>query len=314
MLNLTRLTTALAAVALATSLVACSAPADPAQQGSSSTTAGKAGPSSLLTAPNPNAPLYAQLPEDVKSKGVLIIGSEVGYPPMEYFAADGTTILGFDKDLSELLAQQLGVPVQWQNSTFDGLIAQLDSGRVDLIMAGMSDTPERQQKATFVDYFQEKNVIMVPAGNPNKVTSLMDTCGKGVSAQRGTSQEEAIAVASKACTDAGKPAIELLLFDAVSDSLLQVKGGRAVASVQATQLAVVTMDQTPNVYEITGQPVAGEPILTGIAIKKDRAQLIDVVHAGFQRLVADGSYATALSAYGLENGKLDAITINGATK
>ncbi|MCP6188330.1 transporter substrate-binding domain-containing protein, partial [Klebsiella pneumoniae] len=82
------------------------------------------------------------------------VGSDIAYAPMEYYDTDGTTVLGFDKELTDLLAEQLGVNFEWNNAVFDSLITQLTSERIDIAISGMSDTAERQQQIDFVDYYQ----------------------------------------------------------------------------------------------------------------------------------------------------------------
>lgn len=137
----TRVIASLAALVLAGGLSACA--------GSDQTTASSAAPTTV----NTSAPLYAQLPQSVKDKGSIQVGSDIAYAPMEYYDTDGKTVLGFDKELGDLLATELGVPLVFNNATFDGLITQLDSNRFDLAISSMSDTVERQQKVDFVDYY-----------------------------------------------------------------------------------------------------------------------------------------------------------------
>lgn len=233
--SLLRAAAATSALVLAASLSACGASSSaPASSG-----AAPSGASTVkaLTQVNTAAPQYASLPDSVKQAGKLKLGSEIGYPPMEYYDTDGHTILGFDKTLSDLLSQQLGVPIEWQNSNFDGLISMLQSNRVDIVMASMMDNKTREEKVDFVDYYAESSRILVKAGNPEHITGMGDLCGKTMTVQRGTAQEEALATGTNDCTAAGKPAITVLPFDKESDALLQVKQGRAVGTVEQGSVA-----------------------------------------------------------------------------
>ncbi|MGL5407090.1 MAG: ABC transporter substrate-binding protein [Propionibacteriaceae bacterium] len=296
------------AVALVAVLSACNGPSGTPLSGSK-----ESGASDLpqsLAAVNTTASFYNQLPAQIQQKGKLVVGSEVGYPPMEYYDTDGKTILGFDKALSDVLSQKLGVPVEWQNSNFDGLITQLDSGRVDLVMASMMDSSERQQKADFVDYYLESSVLLSKAGNPNKISTMNDLCGKKATVQRGTNQESVMEKQSNTCVSAGNKAIEILAFDKESDALLQVKQGRAVATLESAAVAAYNTVQSSNAYEVVSQPVPETESIVGIAVSKSNSQLRDVLQYAMSEIMADGSYDKAMKAYGLTTGKLPEIAVN----
>ena len=160
-----------AALVLAGGLAACGGSAD-----------GEAAPAAVDTA----APFYAQLPQEIKEAGAVQVGTDAAYAPMEYFDTDGKTIIGFDKDLGDLLGEKLGVPFVFNNATFDGLITQINSDRFDVAITAMTDTPERQQEVDFVDYFMSGSVMIVQTGNPNNLQSVQDLCGKTIALQRGT--------------------------------------------------------------------------------------------------------------------------------
>ena len=77
--------------------------------------------------------------------GVLLVGTEVGYPPMEYLADDGATFIGFDIDFCNRLGELLGLEVEFVNTAWDGIFAGLGKGQYDIIASSVSITPERQE-------------------------------------------------------------------------------------------------------------------------------------------------------------------------
>ena len=78
------------------------------------------------------APLANLVPADVKAKGKLVVGSDVAYAPVEFFDTDGKTVLGIDADIAAAIGKQLGITLDLQNGTFDGLIPALTtSKRID---------------------------------------------------------------------------------------------------------------------------------------------------------------------------------------
>ena len=297
--TLARLVAAAASVALASTLAACGGGSTPKADASASTA-----PTTVNTA----APLYNELPQRIKDQGSITIGSSIEYAPMEYYDTDGKTVLGFDKEHGDLLAQQVGVPMEWNNSKFDGLITQLNSGRFDMLSSAMTDNPERQQKVDFVDYYRAGMVLIVQKGNPKAIASVDDLCGKTVAVMRGSAQDQyMLTTVQPKCTAAGAP-IELLAFDSESEALLQVKQGRAAAGMQDYPVAVYNVQQSGGAYETVGEQVISNPL--GLAFRKDDTQLRDVMQKAVQATVDDGSYAKLIEKYQTPQGAIDKATIN----
>lgn len=299
MKKLTRLLAAAAAMALTTGLAACGGGTSSPQAGSSA-----AAPTSVNTA----APLYAKLPQAIKTKGSIQVGSDLTYAPMEYYATDGKTVLGFDKDLGDLISTQLGVPVVFNNATFDGLITQLDSGRFDMIMSSMTDTPERQKQVDFVDYYKAGEVMLVAKGNPKGIKTVDDLCGKTVAVQRGTTQDDYLQnTISPKCKAEGKP-MNLLAFDTESEAMLQIKQGRADSGMQDYPVAAYNVKQSNGAYETVGAQVIANPL--GIALRKNDTQLRDAVQQAVQATMDNGSYKKLIDTYDTPLGAIDKATIN----
>ena len=256
-----------------------------------------------------SAPFYGQLPQEIKDKGSVQVGTDAAYAPMEYYDTDGKTIIGFDKDLGDLLAAKLGVPFEFNNATFDGLITQIKSDRFDIAMTAMTDTPERQQEVDFVDYFMSGSVMIVKAGNPNGLESVEDLCGETIALQRGTVQDEYVATElNPACEASGAGAIEVLLFDHESEAMLQIQQDRAVAGLQDYPVAVYSAEQSGGKYETVGEQVTAAPL--GIAVDKEETELRDAVQAALQDAIDDGSYADLLEEYGTPQSAVEQATIN----
>jgi polar amino acid transport system substrate-binding protein len=88
-----------------------------------------------------------EIPTDIATltPGILKVGMEATYPPMEYTTDDGSEFIGFDIDVSNRLGELLGTGVEFVNTTFDGIFAGLDKGDYDCILSAISITPERQE-------------------------------------------------------------------------------------------------------------------------------------------------------------------------
>ncbi|WOQ18226.1 ABC transporter substrate-binding protein [Raineyella sp. W15-4] len=266
-------------------------------------------PSAGPAAVNTSAPLYSALPQAIKDKGSIQVGSDIAYAPMEYYDTDGKTVIGFDKELGDLLATELGVPVVFNNSTFDGLITQLQSHRFDAAISSMSDTKERQQQVDFVDYYLSGSIMFVKAGNPNGLQSVDDLCGKTISLQRGTTQEEYVtSELSPKCEQAGKGKVTVMAFDRESEAMLQIEQGRAVAGIQEYPVAVYNTQQSKGKFQIVGEQVIAGPL--GVAVSKDNTQLRDAVQKALQAAITDGSYQKLIDKYQTPQSAVKQATIN----
>jgi len=99
------------------------------------------------------------------SPGKLLVGAEIGYPPMEYKADDGLTNIGFDIDVGNRLGELLGLQTEFVNTAWDGIFAGLEKGEYDVIISSVSITPERQAKYILTEpYVSNALCIVVKAG------------------------------------------------------------------------------------------------------------------------------------------------------
>src|SRR5437660_12906610 len=87
--------------------------------------------------------------DEIRRRGEVVIGTDATYPPFEEKVGDG--FQGFDIDLGNAIARELGpgVKARWVNISFDGIFAALLSGKFDLVMSGVTITPERQKQMAF---------------------------------------------------------------------------------------------------------------------------------------------------------------------
>jgi ABC-type amino acid transport substrate-binding protein len=108
----------------------------------------------------PVIPEFSQA--DLVTPGVLTVGSEVGYPPMEYVADDGVTFIGFDIDIGLAIAELLGLEHVVINTSWDGIFAGLEKGQYDCIISSVSITPSRQERYILTEpYIANAQCIVV---------------------------------------------------------------------------------------------------------------------------------------------------------
>lgn len=258
--------------------------------------------------------LNAALPASVKQAGVLHLASNLQSAPNNFYAADGKTPVGYEVDLAKAIAAKLGVTVAHQDMAFGSLITSLQSGRIDLTMAGMNDTKARQAQIDFVDYFTSGITIMIRKGNPDAVTGPDTLCGKNVAVVQGTSHQKFAAAQSTKCTQAGKPALNVTATDSDNQNQNQLRTGRVQAILNDLPSAVYisrTAGDGKFFEVVPGEPIDGGPY--GIGVNKQNPQLRDAVQKALQALIADGTYGKILQAWGVEQGAIKEAAVNGGS-
>jgi ABC-type amino acid transport substrate-binding protein len=127
-----------------------------------------------------------------QEKKVLTMGTSADYPPYESVdAKKNGEIVGFDIDIAKEAAAKLGYELKIQSMDFNGLIAALQSKRVDFVMSAMSITDERKQNVDFSDiYFVAQNTIVSKGEQP--FTTLDDIKNKRIGVQLGSTQEKVV--------------------------------------------------------------------------------------------------------------------------
>jgi polar amino acid transport system substrate-binding protein len=256
--------------------------------------------------------LSAKLPPAVAQSKTVNIGSNIQSAPNNFYAEDGKTPIGYEVDLAKAVGAKLGVQMAYQDMAFGSLITSLQSGRIDMTMAAMNDTKERQQQIDFVDYFSSGITIMVQKGNPQGITGPDTLCGKAVAVVQGTSHQKFAAAQSDKCVRDGQPAVNVTATDSDTQNQNQLRTGRVAAILNDLPSAVYISRTAAdgNAFEVVpGPPIEGGPY--GIGFAKTDPALRDSVSAALGQLMTDGTYTKILESWGVEQGALKEPTING---
>ena len=313
-----RAAAAAAVLSIALVVTACGGGADGA--GGTSSSGGGGGDSAIpntsavLAAVKKDPKLAAELPAPIASAGTIKLGSNLQSAPDNFYAADGRTPVGFEVDLAKAIATELGVTVSYQDMPFGSLITSLQSGRIDMTMAAMNDTKERQQKIDFVDYFQSGITIMVQSGNPDGINGPGDLCGKSVAVDQGTSQESFARQQGDTCVAAGKQTVTVIATDNDAQNQNQLRTGRVAAILNDLPTAVYvskTAGKGKYFQVVPGAPINGGPY--GIGVNKDDPALAKAVHDALAALLANGTYGKILAAWNVSQGALTQVTTNAGS-
>jgi polar amino acid transport system substrate-binding protein len=255
-------------------------------------------------------PAAAQaLPDRIKQAGKIVIATMPNYPPITYKDPATNKLTGLDIDIGEAIGKELGLKVEWQEIAFAQMLPSLQTGRVDLVMAGMSDLPTRRDQQDFVDYFASGAQFYTSVAMSKEIKSQADLCGKKVGASRSTNWPQQIAEWSEQnCVAKGKPAITVIGTEGSIDARTQLKQQRIDAGVQGSETLPYLQTQEPNTYVILGEPFTRT--LVGIPVVKTEPKLRDAVKAALDGMQKKGIYDQILDKHGLKTVALKPIAVN----
>ncbi|WP_051371533.1 ABC transporter substrate-binding protein [Streptomyces sp. 142MFCol3.1] len=256
--------------------------------------------------------LHDALPKEIKDSGTVRVASDVPYPPFEMYVKEGSSqITGLDYDLGQAVGAKLGVKVTFSPQKFDGIVPAIQAGKFDAAMSAMTDNRERQQVVDFVDYSQSGSGVLVADGNPDKITTLDDLCGKKVAVQAATNQLKLLQSHQSSCSS-GK--IDIQTYPKDSDAQLALRSGKVVAQVLTKPAAgwVAKTAENGAVFDLVDDPAApggynASP--NGIAVSKKLPGLTTAIQKALQQLIDEGTLKKIYSKYGVAS-----IAVKQATK
>ncbi|MEW2076716.1 ABC transporter substrate-binding protein [Streptomyces sp. NPDC013433] len=266
------------------------------------------------------APLADKLPDDIRKAGVIKVGSDIAYAPVEFKDGSGKTV-GIDPDLADAMGRQLGVKFEFENGTFDTLITGLRSDRYDIAMSAMTDTKDRQEGVDsetgkkvgegvdFVDYFTAGVSIYTKKGDDQGIKTWSDLCGKKIVLQRGTVSEDLAKAEAEKCPTGKKLTIEAYDNDQQAQTRLRAGGADAGSSDFPVAAYAVKTSGGGNDFQLVGEQVEAAPY--GIAVAKEDTQLRDALKAALDEIIKNGEYQKVLDKWGVAEGAVKEATING---
>jgi len=214
-------------------------------------------------------------------EGVLMVGMEIGYPPMEYLDFDGRTPIGFDVDMAKAIAKKLNLNVEFIDTAWDGIFAGVDTQRFDCIMSSVTITPERLAVHNFSKpYIQNTLAIVMPKNSRHVVRSPDNLAGLGVAFQEETTSDYFM-------DDLLKSGLKFTPYeyDKVMYCFDDLRLGR-VDAIMTDLLVAYEYIARSDVYEIVWQ--GGEEEF-GICMKKGNDALTQAVNKALDELFEDGT-------------------------
>ena len=215
-----------------------------------------------------------------ESTNELVMGTDAKFPPFELRGgAAGSAVVGFDVEVAQAIAEQAGRPLKIVEMDFDRLLPALAEGKVDLVLAALSITPERRALVDFsIPYYKATQVAVILAGGIVPETKE-DLKGMRTAAQAGTTGY------------------------AIAENLTAAENLRAVASPQAaavdlmnSQVDLAILDEQPAIHLAERNPELMlirpefDEEFYGVAVRKGNTNLLETVNQVLGAISADGRY------------------------
>ncbi len=264
-------------------------------------------PTTVIPTQPTNTAIAATVPAAIKSKGTITVAMDATYPPDEFIASNGSTIVGMDADLATAITQVLGLKSTHVNVTFDDIIPGIQSGKYGMGASSFTDTIARQKVVDFVDYFTAGEGFYVKTGSPLAFNGLTSLCGHTVAVESGTTEQTDAQAQAKKCTS-GK--VTILSFGNQSQANLAVSSGRADVGFADSQVAGYIVATSNGVFQNSGTAFEVAPY--GLALPKGNGMAAPV-QAAVNYLIGNGVYTQILTKWGVQSGAIASSVINGAT-
>lgn len=222
--------------------------------------------------------------EQILQKGKIVVGVKFDTRPYGFIPEGQSEPAGFDIDLATEIADRLGVEVELVQVNSQNRILNLQSGKVDALMASMLRTPDREKEIDFsLPYLSDDQLLLVPAGSD--IEGLGDLGpDTTVAVVQGTPEEQIL-------LDNAPAGVKTVTYQSWPDALQSLYRGEAQAVT--TSLGILyglkeSSDAAGNPVEIVGDSFNDGPIAAGF--RKGDAELIEAFNDSLLAIQEDGTY------------------------
>ena len=280
---------------LALTLGACSFPGPGVAKASPSTSA--------LAIASPTPPSITP-PNNLVRPGTVTFLSDTTYPPQESMDTNNQAV-GFDIDIAQALAAKMGLTATIQKTDSPQIVGALLAKKGDAIISALQVTPDLQRQVALVAYFRAGQAILVRKGNPSGVSTLSDLCGKKVSVQVQSPEENSIDELNGAACKDNK--INKQVYPTDLQAVLILKQRGVDAALDDSPVAAYFVKQTPDQLEQAGSPFKMNA--EGIGIDPKNGELLKAMQQAMMAIYQDGTYRQILTKWNLLDGEIPASQI-----
>lgn len=217
--------------------------------------------------------------QKIKESGTLNVGLEGTYPPFSFVDEKGK-LTGFEVELSEALAKELGVKAKVQPSKWDGILAALDSKRLDVVINQVTISDERKKKYDFSQPYTVSGIqALVLKKNADAIKSAQDLTGKKVGVGLGTNYEQWL--------KENVPGAVVKTYEDDPTKIQDLSVGRIDAILVDRLAALEIAAKTKGKLAPAGAAFSRQA--SGIALRKGEPELQAAINQALDKLRADGT-------------------------
>ncbi|MGR3895443.1 cystine ABC transporter substrate-binding protein [Pseudomonas sp. 1176_21] len=216
--------------------------------------------------------------QKIKDSGSISVGLEGTYPPFSFVDTDGK-LTGFEVELSEALAKELGVKARLQPTKWDGILAALESKRLDIVVNQVTISDERKKKYDFSEPYTVSGIqALVLTKNKDTLKTAQDLAGKKVGVGLGTNYEQWL--------KDNVPKAIIKTYDDDPSKFQDLRVGR-IDAIMIDRLAALEYARKAKDTIAAGDAFSRQE--AGVALRKGEPELLDAINKALGKLRADGT-------------------------
>ena len=223
--------------------------------------------------------------------GVLSIGMEIGYPPMEYYDVDGRTPIGFDVEMGKAICEKMGLRPNFIDTAWDGIFAGVETSKYDCIMSSVTINPVRQAVYNFSrPYIGNTLAMVVLKGSAITAKSPEECTGLDVAFQSETTSDTyMMELADEGLRFAPRR------YEKVMYCFDELALGRVDVIVTDLPVANDYVNAPNSLFEIVWYSPEAEEF--GICMRKGNDALTEAINKALNELYADGTLGRISQKY-----------------
>jgi polar amino acid transport system substrate-binding protein len=194
-------------------------------------------------------PAQADLLEEIKQRGTLVVGTEARFPPFEF--VEGGEIVGYSSDMMEHIMQELpGVTLEQLDLPWQGILPGLAAKRFDYVITSVTVTKERYDAYHLSLPIADATMAVLKRKGDDSIGSAQDVAGKVVGSQAGSAQLQALETLAAELEAAGTPVSEIRTYVDFGEAYADLAAGRLAAVVNSLPNQLEAARQRPDVFEV----------------------------------------------------------------
>ena len=223
----------------------------------------------------------------IKEAGKLVIATEGDWSPWTYHDPDTGELVGLDVEIGTAIAEYLGVEAEFQETTWDSILAGVEAGRFDIACNGVGYTEERAESYAFSDPYIYTHKVLVVRSDNEDINSFEDLAGK-TTANTASSTYAAIAEEYGATVTP---------VDSLTETIELVLSGRVDATVNAQVSIEDYLKANPDAQLKVVAISEGEPVVFPMQKTSETDTLVAAVNEALEAMRADGTLAAISEKY-----------------